>query len=420
MRSAFARLTWLGLALSACSAGAPTAEPAARMDAEIAGGDLDLDHAAVFQLYTRWDEGVSACTATLIAPNLLLTARHCISPGARTDIQCGMAALGDAVSGGSVIVTNDPVPGSNSLFYRAADVRVIPDNNDACGWDVALVILQESVPQAQAVPAIPRIDRGAEPGEPYVAIGYGVNASGEANEGRMLLSGLEVRCSTGCDRRYQVASNEFLGDTGICSGDSGGPALDAQGKVIGVVSRGSDPCATPIYGSVAAFHDFIIDTAFDAAASGGYPAPFWAWSGSSDLAPGLLGSGEPCQTDGECLPGHVCYFASDPADATCTAICENDDQCPNDLYCAQGFDVRGGGICLTPPVEVDPEPGGEAGSSGEAPEQPTGRGADDGCSTTVGAPARGDGLAWLVALSSLCGFRRRPRSANSARIRESD
>ncbi|HEY3494410.1 MAG TPA: trypsin-like serine protease, partial [Polyangiaceae bacterium] len=412
MRSALPARCLLGLALAAspaCSAGPPADEPAASSSASIAGGALDVEHSAVFQLFTRWDEGIGACTATLIAPNLLLTARHCISPGQHTNIVCGMAALGDAVPAGSVFVTNDPMPGANSLFYRAADLRVQPESDDTCGWDVALVILEENVPEAQAVPTIPRVDRPAERGEPYVAIGYGVNADGEQNEGRMLLDGLEVRCSTDCNVRYQVEENEFLGDTGVCSGDSGGPALDAQGKVIGVVSRGSDPCATPIYGSVAAFGGWIIETAFEAAASGGYPAPFWAWSGVSDLAPGLRGSGEPCQSGGECLPGHLCYFESDPADASCVAICENDDQCAEDRFCAPGFEVRGGGICLAPPEDVDPPDAGAAGATSEAPPRENGRGADDGCAVRSPGKENGYGLAWLVAYSLLVGFRARRR-----------
>jgi hypothetical protein len=409
MRPALPTRCLLGLVLAACGAGTPAEDPEARTSAPIAGGALDVEHSSVFQLFTRWgEEGVGACTATLIAPNLLLTARHCVSPGQHTNIMCGMAALGDPVPAGSVFVTNDPVPGANSLFYRAADLRVQPDSNDTCGWDVALVILEDNVPEAQAVPTIPRVDRPAEAGESYVAIGYGVNADGEQNEGRMLLGGLEVRCSAACDRRFQVEPSEFLGETGICSGDSGGPALDAQGKVIGVVSRGSDPCATPIYGSVAAWGGWIIETAFDAAASGGYPAPFWAWSGTSDLVPGLRGSGEPCQAGGECLPGHVCYFESDPAYAICTAICANDAQCPDDRFCAPGFDVRGGGICLTPPIDVDPPGAGEAGagSTGDEPPHEKGPGADDGCAVSAGGPEKGAGFAWLVALLLLCGSRR--------------
>jgi hypothetical protein len=404
MRSALARLVALGGALFACGEPASRGDSAGTAALHIEGGNLDLEHASVFQLFTRWDQGIGSCTATLIAPNLLLTARHCISPGQHSNVVCGMAALGDAVSGNSVFATNDPTPGSDSIFYSAAEVRVVDGNNDTCGGDMALVILVDNVPGNRATPAVPRIDAGAEPGEPYVALGYGVDSEGQATEGRMRLEGLEVRCSTDCDRRFQVVSNEFMGETGVCSGDSGGPALDAAGKVIGVVSRGSDPCATPIYGSVAAWRDWIVETAFEAAARGGYPAPFWAWSGSSDLAPELGGAGTACQSGAECQPGHACYYASDPADATCTAICENDAQCPTRLECVYGFDVRGGGICLAPAGPSQPEPNGEAGAAGDEPRAARG-GADDGCAVRGGPGAARDGVFWLFAWMLVWGMR---------------
>jgi hypothetical protein len=237
---------------------------------------------------------------------------------------------------------------------------------------MALVILESNVASVVATPAIPRIDRVAESGEPYTAIGYGLNAEGESNDGRMSRTDLEVRCTAGaCGRQYQVVPNEFLGETGVCSGDSGGPALDADGKVIGVVSRGTDPCETPIYGSVASFRDFIVETAFDAAAAGGYPAPFWAWSGVSDPDETRATEGEACAAGDACRPGHVCYFDADPADASCRAICENDRQCAAGRVCQPGFDVRGGGLCLPMPEPIAP---------GGSDDAPVGSGADDGCS----------------------------------------
>jgi hypothetical protein len=412
MRSARNWLPWLALGLCGCAGGAPGAEGSGISRASIAGGSLDVEHAAVFELLVRWgDNQIGSCTATLIAPNLLVTARHCISPGDHDNIVCGMAELGAAVSGGNVYATNDPTPGAGTAYYGGADVRVPPDNSDTCGGDIALVMLDQNVPAAQATPVIPRIDRDAEPGEPYVAIGYGVNEEGRPNQGRMLRGDLEVRCSTDCDRRYQVVAREFLGETGVCSGDSGGPALDAQGKVIGVVSRGSDPCSTPIYGSVAGWRDWIVETAFDAAALGGYRAPFWAWSGSSDLADGLVGEGSGCQSSGECEPGLVCYFASDPADASCSAVCENDEQCSAPQRCVPGFDVRGGGLCLT--QAEDPPGGQEPPGSAGASSEPGGSSdrADDGCSVR-GRPTGSDGLLWLVAVAMLVGFRWSRRGSN--------
>jgi hypothetical protein len=403
MLSRWVPLLGVSVALFGCGAAVPTDGESEPERALIAGGALDMAHSEVFQVFVHWGSGqVSACTATLIAPNLFLTARHCISPSGNGNVICGRAGLGSPVNGASAVFTNDPIPNQGSLLYRGADVRVPAEGSDTCGYDVALVILASNVSSVVATPAIPRIDRVAESGEPYTAIGYGVNAEGESNEGRMSRTDLEVRCTAGaCGREYQVVPNEFLGETGVCSGDSGGPALDADGKVMGVVSRGSEPCETPIYGSVASFRDFIIETAFDAAAVGGYPAPFWAWSGVSDLDQTRAVEGEACAAGDACQPGHVCYFEADPAAASCRAICENDRQCPDDHVCQPGFDVRGGGLCLPTPEPTPPM------GSDDAPT--VDGGADDGCAMSDAPSNSRAGLLFGAALALLGQARRRAR-----------
>jgi V8-like Glu-specific endopeptidase len=397
-------LLGVSVALIGCGSLASSERESGLEQAPIAGGELDRVHTEVFQAFVRWGDGhVSACTATLIAPNLLLTARHCISSGENGNVICGRAGLGSPVNGASAVFTNDPIPDHHSSMYRGAEVRVPAEGSDTCGYDIALVILQSNVSSTVATPAVPRIDRVAESGESYTAIGYGVNAEGESNEGRMSRTDLEVRCTAGaCGRQYQVVPNEFLGETGVCSGDSGGPALDADGKVMGVVSRGTDPCETPIYGSVASFRDFIVDTAFDAAATGGYPVPFWAWSGASDPDETRAVAGEACAAGDACRPGHVCYFDADPADAACRAICENDGQCPADHACQPGFDVRGGGLCLPLPEPVAPDRSDDA---------PTAGGADAGCSMSQARSNSGAGLLVAAAfgLALLGQARRRAR-----------
>ncbi|HET9955472.1 MAG TPA: trypsin-like serine protease, partial [Polyangiaceae bacterium] len=67
-----------------------------------------------------------------------------------------------------------------------------------------------------------------------------------------------------------------------CEGDSGGPALDADGKVVGVVSRSGDACEEPVYGTVTAWRDLIIRVAKRAATLGGYEPPSWVQTGSSE------------------------------------------------------------------------------------------------------------------------------------------
>ena len=366
----------------------------------IAGGTLDMDDAAVFQEFTHYaDDTVSLCTASLIAPNLLLTARHCVSEGAGENVVCGRTEFKPPVTGENTAATNDTAPSNKSTFYRGAEVRVPSAGSDLCGYDIALIILSNPVPASKAAPLVPRIDRPVVPGEEYTAIGYGLNEGGERNPGRMQRGDLAVRCLGSQCAEFGLTATEFMGETGVCSGDSGGPAIDTEGKVIGVVSRGSDPCETPIYGQVSSWSDFITQAAFDAAARGGYQPPFWAFSGSSDRDPTLTHAGEPCSDTSECTPGSVCYYDSEPSEAVCTPVCQNDQQCGEGNECHLGYAVQGGGLCF----EVPKPTTAPSGTSLPA------HGADDKCSVGSGGsgnPASG----WVaVALAVVWSLRARRR-----------
>jgi V8-like Glu-specific endopeptidase len=355
MRAPWASLPLvLALAVTGCG-GAPASERVAAGSEAIAGGELDETHEAVFALYTNFGGAVGGCTASLIAPNLLLTARHCVSPSDGEDrVICGSATFDDAVAGDQVITTNDAVPNRQSPIFRGASVRVPSEGEDTCGFDIALITLSEAIPNDVAEPAIPRIDREVEAGETYSAVGYGVDENGEQTEGRMLLEDLSVACSPGACGSRGIESTEFLGETGVCSGDSGGPALDQAGKVIGVVSRGSEPCETPIYGTVFAWRDLIVETALEAAALGGYDPPFWAVTLSSDPPvvepepepePEPIAEGEACGAGDVCEEGSVCYFRGEREGAICSRVCEDDAACGEGQSCYPNDDVPEGGVC---------------------------------------------------------------------------
>jgi MYXO-CTERM domain-containing protein len=188
-----------------------------------------------------------------------------------------------------------------------------------------------------------------------------------------------------------------------CQGDSGGPALDADGKLLGVLSRGPQGCLSSIFGDVGAWGDFIIETAIEAAEMGGYPAPFWT-AGSSvppvagdpcggDCGLGLLCDMEAGADEGECVPGCLERGACktdlecDLETEECVPACAEEGDCPEDLAC----DVENG-TCVDPASLIDPDANNTVGATDTA--------SDGGCSVNGGSDSENT-WGWLAALAAL-------------------
>jgi uncharacterized protein (TIGR03382 family) len=104
-----------------------------------------------------------------------------------------------------------------------------------------------------------------------------------------------------------------------------------------------------VYGTVTAWYDFLISTATDAAALGGYEAPFWVTTGSSD-PPVLEGSG-----------GNDDGAGGAPAEPPAT--CTTSSDCSDGLTCQR---VQGESLCMRPAPTLGDESGG-CSASGRAP-----------------------------------------------------
>lgn len=277
--------SFLLVALGLWACGAPAPEDTSASEDAIKNGKIDDRHTFVVGIEIEGKDGIEYCSGTLLAPNLVLTARHCFAP--TLVLSSCNETFGPTIGKEKIRVNaQKSLPLAGRIGWKGVDSIVVPDDRSACGADIALLVLSGSMTAREARPAAPSF-AAPKLAQSVTAIGYGRFQSDMPFSGtRRIAPSVPITCVAGssCEESASfVAQSEFVTQGGACIGDSGGGAyLDVDGKplVLGVVSRGRVvSCTSTIYTRLDAFQPLIVSAARKAASVGDYPLPIWAQNG---------------------------------------------------------------------------------------------------------------------------------------------
>lgn len=296
-------------------------------------------------------DGQGLCSGALIAPDAVLTARHCVE-WTEEHVSCPPAGpqVGKAREPGTLAILVGDDVATARVAARGREI-VVPAGAELCDGDIAVLLLDQPI---LGITPLALREAGIAQGDHVRSVGYGKRTDSEAGGTKLLREHVRVLDATPFEFRVGEAT---------CQGDSGGPAFDeANGEIVGVVSRGGPSCdgngVHNIYTRTDAFLSLIGDAlaedstdddagaSMSAADSGKTKKHKDAGSRGKKKDAGSRGQKLPTDLGGECKKGDECATGAcvtQGARQYCSQGCAAQDPCPTHFKCLAS--VEGELVC---------------------------------------------------------------------------